>query len=462
MLANITLDPASTIRVSYLPPEVNRKSLKETFGGSVRHVRVAYNWETGEPLEPGHAFVAFASPEQAKMAMSRFGGRVTTTGDLTVDWQKNIAYGHNSRAPMIIVIFLPPDIADDRVRAMFERHGEILTFDVIEDRHTGVTVCKVRYLRVENAEHAIDALDGRLIGGTAIRVLWAHKSRPKGYDVKIELLPDHVDRKMLKERLECYGNIRRAEVQYDWKTGDSLKHAYVTFAKEEEAEAATSAFCGRRRRQGIWVVDWCTSFVLVVIGLPEQAAEGALRELFSEIGEITTIQSVHDHRTGAFMRHAFVSFARLRDAERAVEELDGVDLGSGPIRILWKDTSFPNGYDVQVRKLGPETDRKDLKEMFSQFGDVIRAEISYNWTTGKSHRCGYVRYATHVEATAAMRHFGGHTTPKGIFVVYLPSETADAIEPVVLHWKRDDSLDDYDSGNGDGEGTTSASASSAR
>lgn len=54
------------------------------------------------------------------------------------------------------------------------------TFDVIEDRHTGVTVCKVRYLRVENAEHAIDALDGRLIGGTAIRVLWAHKSRPKG------------------------------------------------------------------------------------------------------------------------------------------------------------------------------------------------------------------------------------------------------------------------------------------
>lgn len=44
---------------------------------------------------------------------------------------------------------------------------------------------------------------------------------------------------------------RRADVQYDWKTGESLKHAYVIFAKEEEAEAATSAFCGRRRRQGI-------------------------------------------------------------------------------------------------------------------------------------------------------------------------------------------------------------------
>lgn len=136
---------------------------------------------------------------------------------------------------------------------------------------------------------------------------------PLGFDVKIELLPDHVDRKMLKQRLECYGKIRyelghfeegvfssaevfgedfggvfwktfsrdspvlsailshddpflfrRAEVQYDWKTGDSLKHAYVTFAKEEEAEAATSAFCGRRRRQGIWVVDWCTSWSLLL------------------------------------------------------------------------------------------------------------------------------------------------------------------------------------------------------
>lgn len=41
--------------------------------------------------------------------------------------------------------------------------------------------------------------------------------------------------------------------------------------------------------------------------------------------------------------NAFVGFARLRDAERAVDELDGMDLGSGPIRILWKDTSFPNG-----------------------------------------------------------------------------------------------------------------------
>lgn len=97
------------------------------------------------------------------------------------------------------------------------------TIDVEEDRNTGVLLSMIRYARVEDAETAIDTMDGLAVNASTIRIVWSHKCKPQGelkgnrdgyrvrlsgFDLKIDLLSDDVDRKMLKQRLEGYGEIR--------------------------------------------------------------------------------------------------------------------------------------------------------------------------------------------------------------------------------------------------------------
>jgi RNA recognition motif-containing protein len=76
---------------------------------------------------------------------------------------------------------LPFSTTDDDLRDLFARHGEVSSASVVMDRETGRSR-GFGFVEMEtaNAQTAITALDGRDMGGRALRVNEAEsKSRPR-------------------------------------------------------------------------------------------------------------------------------------------------------------------------------------------------------------------------------------------------------------------------------------------
>ena len=72
---------------------------------------------------------------------------------------------------------LPFSITEDELRQHFEPHGPIQSVNVITDRETGRArgFAFVEFEDSESAEKAMQALDGRDVGGRTLRVNEAHE-----------------------------------------------------------------------------------------------------------------------------------------------------------------------------------------------------------------------------------------------------------------------------------------------
>jgi len=72
---------------------------------------------------------------------------------------------------------------------------------------------------------------------------------------------------------------------------------------------------------------------LYVGNLSFQTAEDVVREVFSEIGEVTDVKVVTDRETGRSRGFGFVTMATDELAQQAIAQLDGTDLDGRSLRV---------------------------------------------------------------------------------------------------------------------------------
>ena len=72
---------------------------------------------------------------------------------------------------------------------------------------------------------------------------------------------------------------------------------------------------------------------LYVGNLPYSTNEDELRELFSRAGGVDTVSVIRDNATGRARGFAFVEMASDSDAQKAVTELNGTQLGGRTLAI---------------------------------------------------------------------------------------------------------------------------------
>ncbi|HEY6357780.1 MAG TPA: RNA-binding protein, partial [Vicinamibacterales bacterium] len=72
---------------------------------------------------------------------------------------------------------------------------------------------------------------------------------------------------------------------------------------------------------------------LYVGNLPYSTNEDELRELFSRAGGVDTVSVIRDNATGRARGFAFVEMASDADAQKAVTELNGTQLGGRTLAI---------------------------------------------------------------------------------------------------------------------------------
>ncbi len=72
---------------------------------------------------------------------------------------------------------------------------------------------------------------------------------------------------------------------------------------------------------------------LYIGGIPYSSTEDALREVFTKVGEVASVNIITDRVTGRSRGFGFVEMANDADADRAVETLNGTDFEGRSISV---------------------------------------------------------------------------------------------------------------------------------
>jgi RNA recognition motif-containing protein len=72
---------------------------------------------------------------------------------------------------------------------------------------------------------------------------------------------------------------------------------------------------------------------LYVGGLPYQTTENDLISLFEQLGQVTSATVITDRETGRSKGFGFVDMSNTDDAQKAIGQLNGTDLGGRTITV---------------------------------------------------------------------------------------------------------------------------------
>ncbi|CAJ0958968.1 unnamed protein product [Ranitomeya imitator] len=116
--------------------------------------------------------------------------------------------------------------------------------------------------------------------------------------------------------------------------------------------------------------------------------------------------------------YGFVNYLNAKDAERAINTLNGLRLQSKTIKNLCLLVSFarPSSENIKDANLYisglPRTmTQKDVEDMFSGFGRIINSRVLVDQATGLSRGVAFIRFDKRSEAEEAIASFNGHKPP---------------------------------------------------
>lgn len=153
-----------------------------------------------------------------------------------------------------------------------------------------------------------------------------------------------------------------------------------------------------------------TSASLYVGELNPSVSEAALFEIFSPLGQVSSIRVCRDAVSKKSLGYAYVNYHKHEDGERALDELNYSLIEGRPCRIMWsqRDPALRRNGDgnIFIKNLHPDIDNKALHDTFSAFGRVLSCKVATD-EAGNSKGFGFVHYETAEAAEAAIESVNG-------------------------------------------------------
>ncbi|CAN0878963.1 Polyadenylate-binding protein RBP47 [Linum grandiflorum] len=241
------------------------------------------------------------------------------------------------------------------------------------------------------------------------------------------------------------GEVSSVKVIRNKQTGQSEGYGFVEFHSHAAAEKVLQTYtgCAMPNSDQPFRLNWATfagerrqepntDLSIFVGDLAADVTDSMLQETFSaKYPSVKGAKVVIDSNTGRTKGYGFVRFGDENERSRAMAEMNGVYCSTRPMRIgvatpkksspYQQQYSSPgNGNSAQgsngdvdsnnttifVGGIDSDVTEEDLRQPFSEFGDVVSVKIP----VGKG--CGFVQFANRKDAEEALQGLNGTVVGK--------------------------------------------------
>lgn len=339
---------------------------------------------------------------------------------------------------------LHPDVTEGQLLDAFSEFKSLTSVRICRDSSSGSSLCYgyVNFMSQQEAMRAIKVKNHTQLNGKMIRVTWSHRdpnARKSGVgNIFVKNLSESINNAGLQDMFEKFGTIISCKVA-TFEDGKSKGYGFVQFEFEDSANAAIEKLNGStihdkqlyvgkfmKKSDRVLPSPDATYTNLYVKNLDPEVTEELLQEKFSEFGKIVSLVLAKDD-DGASRGFGFVNFESSDDAKRALEVMNGSQLGS---KILYvskaqkkaereqilrrrfeekRNEQFlkSRGSNVYVKNVDDDITDEELKQRFSQCGAITSAKLMRD-DKGISKGFGFVCFSTPEEASKAVSTFHGH------------------------------------------------------
>lgn len=251
-----------------------------------------------------------------------------------------------------------------------------------------------------------------------------------------------MDENYLHRCFASTGEICSIKVIRNKQTGQTEGYGFVEFHSHGTAEKVLQNYAGMLmpNTEQLFRLNWATfstgdhkrsdnvpDLSIFVGDLAADVTDSMLLETFSNrYPSVKAAKVVFDANTGRSKGYGFVRFGDDNERSKAMNEMNGVYCSSRPMRIGAATPRKSSGYQqggqsngtpsqseadstnttIFVGGLDPSATAEDLRQPFSQYGEIVSVKIP----VGKG--CGFVQFGNRNNAEEALQKLNGTTIGK--------------------------------------------------
>ncbi|KAH9517977.1 ELAV like RNA binding protein found in neurons isoform X2 [Dermatophagoides farinae] len=301
----------------------------------------------------------------------------------------------------LIVNYLPQTMTQEEIRSLFSSIGEVESCKLIRDKVTGQSLGYgfVNYVRADDAEKAINTLNGLRLQNKTIKVSFARPSSEsiKGANLYVSGIPKTMTQQELESLFTPYGRIITSRILCDNITGLSKGVGFVRFDQRCEAEKAIKHLHNT-------IPDGSTEPITVKFANnPSTNAKALTPALAAYLSPQRRFPGPIHHPANRF-RYLHPSISPIS----RYSPLAG-DILTNPLIAANATLNGGAGWCIFVYNLAPDTEESLLWQLFGPFGAVQSVKIIRDLQSNKCKGFGFVTMTNYDEALVAIQSLNGYT-----------------------------------------------------
>jgi len=309
----------------------------------------------------------------------------------------------------LIVNYLPQTMTQEEIRSLFSSIGEVESCKLIRDKLTGDQQGQslgygfVNYIRSEDAEKAINTLNGLRLQNKTIKVSYARPSSEaiKGANLYVSGLPKSMAQQDLENLFAPFGRIITSRILCDnitgrqdlWSSPSGLSKGvgFIRFDQRVEAERAIQKLHGT-------IPEGAAEPITVKFANNPSNNTKAIPPLAAYLSPQRRFGGPIHHPTGRFR---YIPLSPLSRYSPMAGDLLANSLLPG-------SAVNGTGWCIFVYNLAPDTEESVLWQLFGPFGAVQSVKVIRDLQTNKCKGFGFVTMTNYDEALVAIQSLNGY------------------------------------------------------